>query len=63
MTFCAGMYSQGSNGTKAAALATSSQMIAEFCVDLNRREAKDEEFNDALTVFQYVISKLDDAIK
>ena len=66
MGFCSAMYANGGNGTKAASLATSSQMVSEFCVDLNKRkeaEARQEGFNDALSVFQFVIARLDEAIK
>ena len=74
LTLCLGLYSSAgsSNGTKAAAQATCTQTLAEFCRDLGkaRTAAADEgsddpdnRYNDAIPVFQFVSSRMEDVLK
>ena len=83
MTLCLGLYTSSGNGTKAAAQATCSQTIAEFCKDLGpagraatatgdasghgdgeqAKAAVETRYNDALPVFQFVSSHLDEITK
>ena len=68
LTLCLGLYSSAgsSNGTKAAAQATCTQTLAEFCRDLGKaRESDDPDnrYNDAIPVFQFVSSRMEDVLK
>ena len=69
LTLCLGLYSSAgsSNGTKAAAQATCTQTLAEFCRDLGKSEAResdpDNRYNDAIPVFQFVSSRMEDVLK
>ncbi len=80
LTLCLGLYcSAGSTGTRAAAQATCTQTIAEFCRDLGSRakqlETNNEgasaaadgqhgnKYNDAIPVFQFILSRMEEVLK
>ena len=73
LTLCLGLYSSAgsSNGTKAAAQATCTQTLAEFCRDLGKSRTAaaesgddpDNRYNDAIPVFQFVSSRMEDVLK
>ena len=75
LTLCLGLYSSAgsSNGTKAAAQATCTQTLAEFCRNLGKArlaaaaaessDDPDNRYNDAIPVFQFVSSRMEDVLK
>ena len=54
-------------GAKAAAQATCTQTLAEFCRDLGKAKESDPDpdnrYNDAIPVFQFVSSRMEDVLK
>ena len=90
LTLCLGLHcAAGTNGTRAAAQATCTQTLAEFCRDLGalapwvgralsthhhrlsisgkKRDGEegdpDNKHNDAIPVFQFISSRLEDVLK
>ena len=69
LTLCLGLYSSAgsSNGTKAAAQATCTKTLAEFCCNLGKSAESgvdpDNRYNDAIPVFQFVSSRMEDVLK
>ncbi|TRY76541.1 hypothetical protein TCAL_00090 [Tigriopus californicus] len=62
LNLCLNLHTTGNNGTKAAAQATSAQIISEYCKDLDKTSQEDK-FNDAMGLFQFLGSKMEDIPK